>query len=474
MTVSTNELEIAWAMLGQGQFSEAYTRAGALLARQPDNVSALVCHAMASWKSSGDVELALEEMRRAVGMAPDDPTIRHNLANLLASRGDMTDAVAQYEAALAIKPDDTLAFYGLTQNQKFRATTPVVAAMERLHQDGHLDPRRREFLAYGLAKVFSDLGVPDKAMAYAMEANELGARPFDLSGETQALAALRELTRQDAFRKARNSGSPDRRPLFIVGLNRSGTTLVESILSRHPQVVSRGEMSDVQAIEAQALRSRRAGPAARNAAMLAMTRDWIAAQAESLVKRRNAEVDPSIRIVTDKLPENAVRLGLIARLFPQARIIYVRRHPLDAGMSNYFQRFAHGQGFSTRLDWVGARTRQIADAMLLWKQALDLPILDVGYEALVADPEGQSRRIIDFAGLDWRPECLEPNRTQRSVLTASQWQVHQPIYTGSVDRWRRYEQWLAPMIDAMGGMAWIEGEVAAIQESVASRSTKRS
>lgn len=474
MSIATNELEIAWALLGQGRFNEASARAGTLLARQPDNVSALVCHAMASWKSSGDVELALGEMRRAVMLAPDDPTIRHNLANLLASRGDMTDAVAQYEAALAIKPDDTLAFYGLTQNQKFRALTPLVAAMESLHQDGQLEPRRREFLAYGLAKVFSDLNVPDKAMAYAIEANELGARPFDVAGEMQALAALRELTRQDAFRKARHSGSPDRRPLFIVGLNRSGTTLVESILSRHPQVVSRGELSDVHEIEALALRSRRAGPAARHTAMLAMSRDWAAAQAEVLAKRSNAEVDPAIRIITDKLPENAVRLGLIARLFPQARVIYVRRHPLDAGVSNFFQRFSHEQGFSTRLDWIGMRTRQIADAMVLWKQALDLPILDVGYEALVADPEGQSRRIIDFAGLNWRPECLEPNRTQRSVLTASQWQVRQPIYTGSVDRWRRYEQWLAPMIDAMGGMTWIEGEVAAIQASVASRSTSRS
>ena len=118
--------------------------------------------------------------------------------------------------------------------------------------------------------------------------------------------------------------------------------------------------------------------------------------------------------------------------------------------------------FSTRLDWIGTYTRQIADSMAVWKRTLDLPILDVGYEQLVADPETQARRLIAFAGLDWDPRCLEPQRTQRSVLTASQWQVRQPIYRGSVDRWRRYEPWLGPMIDAMGGFDWIDREVAEI------------
>jgi hypothetical protein len=142
-------------------------------------------------------------------------------------------------------------------------------------------------------------------------------------------------------------------------------------------------------------------------------------------------------------------------------VIHVRRHPIDAGVSNFFQRFSAGQGFSTRLDWIGARTRQIADSMQIWKTALDLPILDVSYERLVADPETEARRLVAFAGLDWDPACLEPERTQRSVLTASQWQVRQPIYRGSVDRWRRYEPWLGPMIEAMGGFAWIDREVAA-------------
>ncbi len=459
MNISANTLDLAWGLLGQQRFAEAAQQAAAFLDSFPDNVSGLACHAMALWKSDGDIAVSLHQIRRAVELAPNVASIRHNYATLLASNGDIEEAAGQFREALRIKPDDTLAFYGLTQNHKFREETDLVRAMVALHGDSGLDANRREFLAYGLAKVYDDLGVADRAFPYAIEANRLGARPFDLPGEARALDELKELARLDAFRRARNSGHPTQAPLFIVGMNRSGTTLVESILSRHPDVLARGERNDLFQIELAALQAGGQGGRRldRHELTLAMTRDWMAAQAERLVRSWNAG---TARIVTDKQPENAVRLGLVARLLPHARIIHVRRHPLDTGISNFFQRFSAGQGYSTRLDWIGLRTRQIADAMAAWKTALDLAILDVSYEKLVADPETQSRRIVDFAGLEWTDSCLEPQRTARGVLTASQWQVRQPINTASVARWKRYEPWLAPMIEAMGGMGWIEREVA--------------
>lgn len=464
MTVALTELDVAWALLGQQRFMEAARQAQAVLSRFPDNVSALACHAMAIWKGGGDAELSLVQMRRAVALAPDVASVRHNLATLLASRGDMTEAAEQFREALRIKPDDTLAFYGLTQNSKFRDRDALIDSMVALHGSSDLDKQRREFLAYGLAKVFSDLGEPTPAMAYAIEANTLGERPFDISGEGQALDELRELARLDAFRRAPSSGSSSRAPLFIVGMNRSGTTLVESILSRHPDVLAQGEASYILEAELAALQAR--GAAGRNIGRhqlaLDLRGDWLATRAEAILQAITRGASTPFKVVTDKLPENAVRLGLVARLFPGARVIHVRRHPLDAGLSNFFQRFSAGQGFSTRLDWIGVRTRQIADSMVIWKQALDLPVLDVSYEKLVADPEAVSRQVIAFAGLEWSPACLEPQRTQRSVLTASQWQVRQPIYRGSVDRWKPYEQWLGPMIEAMGGFEWIDREVAAI------------
>lgn len=464
MTVAVNELGMAWSLLGQERFAEAKLRAAAILARTPDDISALVCHAMANWKSGGAIDDSISETRRAIALAPGEASIRHNLATLLASQGDFVHAAEEFRQALALKPDDTLAFYGLTQNSKFREESELVRDMVALYERGGLDAGRKEFLGFGLAKVFDDLGLAEQAMRYAIEANRLVKRPFDLAGETAALAELQRLADVDAFRKGGNSGYPSRAPLFIVGMNRSGTTLVESILSRHPEVLARGEMQQILNLEMEALSRSGQRPAGsgRHALALSLNPRWLAAQAERLVQQATARSGAPFKILTDKLPENAVRLGLIARLFPKARVVHVRRHPLDTGISNFFQRFSAGQGYSFRMDWIGARTRQIADAMALWKRTLDVPILDVSYEKLVTDPEMESRRIIAFAGIEWSDACLEPQRTQRSVLTASQWQVRQPIYRGSVDRWKQYEPWLAPMIEAMGGFEWIDREVESI------------
>src|SRR6185312_10489048 len=211
-------------------------------------------------------------------------------------------------------------------------------------------------------------------------------------------------------------------PLFIVGMPRSGTTLVESILARHPDVVALGESSAMLDLEATAYGrpnpSRRS--ISRHELMLDLDRDWLKARAEEWGRHVASQARRPFTIVTDKLPENAVRLGLIKRLLPKARVIHVRRHPLDTGVSNFFQRFSSGQGFSTRLDWIGIRTRQVADSMAIWKGALDLPILDVSYEKLVADPEPEARRLVAFADLDWTDACLTPEKATSSVRTASQ------------------------------------------------------
>lgn len=418
---------------------------------------------MAMWKGGGPIDASIAEIRRAVALAPAVPSLRHNLATLLASRGDIAPAAAEFREALRLKPDDTMAFYGLTQNHRFVEHEPLLDQMTALHGQTGLGDGPREFLAYGLAKAYDDLGVADKAMSYALEANRLGARPWDLAGEAAALEELAELARLDAFRRARSSGHPSRAPLFIVGMPRSGTTLVEAVLSRHPAVLTRGEASGLPNIENAALARlnpsrRRIG---RHQLILDLDRDWLAARAETLLRQATAGASLAPHVITDKLPENAVRLGLAARLFPNARVVHVRRHPLDVGVSNFFQRFSHGQGYSNRLDWTGIRTRQIAESMAIWKRAIDLPILDLSYERFVEDPEGQARRLLDFAGLEWTPDVLEPQRTARAVLTASQWQVRQPIYRGSVARWKRYEPWLGPMIEAMGGFEWIDREAAA-------------
>lgn len=189
MSVSLNELDIAWALLGQQRYAEAARQAQAVLTRFPDNVSALACQAMAQWKLGGAIEESIAQMQRAVALAPLIASLRHNLATLLASRGDVTEAAEQFRDALRIKPDDTMAFYGLTQNFRFTRSEPLIEQMTALHGRPELPDAAREFLAFGLAKAYDDLGMPERAMSYALEANRLGARPWDIAGDAAAPGA---------------------------------------------------------------------------------------------------------------------------------------------------------------------------------------------------------------------------------------------------------------------------------------------
>ncbi|HTM76537.1 MAG TPA: sulfotransferase [Devosia sp.] len=433
--------------------AEASAMAASVLAVDPDNVAALCCRAMADWDLGHDIALSIVALRRAVALAPDVAPIRHNLATLLAAEGDFTGAGESFEAALTLRPDDTQAFYGLATNHRFTEETPVVRAMLALYSAGTLNRSAREFLCFGLAKVYADLGNRGRAMHFCIEANWLADRPYDVLGERRRVAEIQALAADNAFATLRSSGHPSAAPLFIVGMPRSGTTLVEAILSRHPQVQAGGETERMLDLES-SLNVRLASRLAT------VPRDTWRAEAERNLRAMRHDAPPAIRIVTDKTPDNAFRLGMIALLFPKARVVHVRRHPLDCGLSNLFTRFTAGQGFAFHQAALGERVRQTAAVMTAWKAALPLPILDLSYERLVAEPEAGARRLIAFSGLDWDPACLTPELAQRQVQTASQWQVRQKIHTESVGRFHGYEEWLAPMIEAMGGRDWIDAEFA--------------
>ncbi len=459
MAAAHAQLQQAWSLLAAGKNAEALPLAAAVLAAAPGDVSALACHGMALWGVSGNNDTSLAELERAVALAPDVSQLRFNYATLLNAAMRLDDAAEQYRQALRIRPDDPQAFYQLSRVMKFREPVPVIATMERVFADPTVVAGERELLAFALAKAFDDLDVPDKAMHYAIEGNRMGKRSWNVGYAETMLSELRVLVAADTFRKMKTSGHPTRAPLFIVGMPRSGTTLIETILSRHPDVLALGESRQIPDID-QAARFKRGNSSGLDVSS-GLSRDWLRVRAEQAVKGWAGRGKTAYPIVTDKMPDNAFALGLIAQVFPKARVIYARRHPLDNGVSNFMNRYAQQQGFSFRLDWIGTRARHLSDTMALWKQGLDLPILDVSYENLVADPPAQIRRIAEFAGLAWTDALLTPEQAARDAQTASRWQVRQPIYRSSVERWRRYEPWLGPMIEAMGGMDWIDAEMAA-------------
>jgi hypothetical protein len=320
------------------------------------------------------------------------------------------------------------------------------------------DPARhssfRSDAGFALARALQSAGDYDAAFGACALANQLSAirseelgRCFDIKQFRQEIDRLIATFTPARLAAAATVGSPSELPVFIVGMPRSGTTLVEQIAASHPRVFGRGETKVIaiamDELNAEATRRGRA----------VWLPSEISAKAASLVKEMGAAGGDAIR-VTDKMPDNIMFLGQIAMLLPKARIIFCRRDLRDVGVSCFFESFSDGLEWTFDLADIGARAYEIERLVVHWSNVLPLtlPILEIEYEDLVADLEGQSRRLIQFLGLDWDPACLSFHTTQRQILTASHWQVRQPLYTSSVGRWRHYRKHLGPMIAAMKGL----------------------
>jgi hypothetical protein len=250
------------------------------------------------------------------------------------------------------------------------------------------------------------------------------------------------------FEEHAGLGAPSERPVFIVGMPRSGTTLVEQILASHPQVYGADELTTIFDIVC-ALEQRSAGNAAypdNIAALDASALHWGARQYLDHLQT----IDSQAARVTDKMPTNFFHLGLIAVMLPGARIIHCRRDAMDVCLSNFVQMFAEGHYYSYDLSDTAIYYRGYEQVMSHWREVLPTRIFDVQYEELVEDPERISRALVDYIGLDWDERCLAFHQTERAVRTASNWQVRQPIYKTARKRWRNYEKYLTELKTDLG------------------------
>jgi len=268
--------------------------------------------------------------------------------------------------------------------------------------------------------------------------NQFGS-PLQVGGDTLDGQKVDESIARwtpDFFARTRDWGEPSELPVFIVGMPRSGTSLVEQIASSHPDVFGAGELRDI--------------------ANISKSLSWSQCQPGPIKDAARKQLDRLLALggsalrAIDKMPSNVKHLGLIATLFPSARVILCRRDPRDTCLSCFFQHFGVGNLFSFDLREYGHLYVHTDRLAAHWLKVLPLPILQVQYEDLVADLEGQSRRLISFLGLPWNPACLDFHRAERIVQTFSAWQVRQPIYTRSVGRWRNYQRHLGPLFEALG------------------------
>jgi hypothetical protein len=362
--------------------------------------------------------------------------------------------VRSYREALRHDPNCVAALAAVTIHSLYPLGDSEVHRIRTLLARPGLPPTDAPRLHFGLGVRADRTGAHDEAFDHFNRANALRRRLLQVAGtahdaEEHHAWIEQIITTCDAayFRHVAGLGRRTERPVFIVGMPRSGTSLVEQILASHPDVFGAGELRDIDLL-AKKLPARWGGREAYPVCLRNLDAATTSFLADKYLERLARLNGPAIR-VTDKMPMNFLNLGLIAALFPRARVIHCVRDPLDVCLSCYFQDFV-GVNFSCDLGDLASYYRDYERLMAHWRSVLPLPLLEVVYEELVEDQEAVSRRLVSFCGLNWDDRCLAFHQNRRLVHTASLVQVRQPIYKGSVGRWRHYAAHLRPLLEALG------------------------
>lgn len=431
---------IGSAQLERGRSDAAAASFRQVLDLEPDHVAAHLGLAAALRQQRRVVE-AQSICERALALGPRSAEALWLLGELRSDLGAFSEAQDLYRRAIAIDPNFPSAFSSMALQRKMTAAdaTPWQAGVESLLAKG-LPLSHAIGLRYALGKYFDDLGRHDEAFRQFRTANELTKR-YGAVYDGQKLARridqlIATFDAQFMSAPPRASASPSERPVFVLGMPRSGTSLAEQILASHPAVFGAGEVSFWD----EAFATHESQGWARESGATAIS----AIAAEYLA--RTAQAPAAALRVVDKMPANFLYAGLIHAVFPRARIIHLRRHPLDTCLSIYFQNFVNAAAYCIDLEHLADYYREYARITNHWRAVLPAAVfLEVPYEDLVADQEHWTRRMLEFIDLPWDARCLEFHRSERIVITASKWQVRQRINAASVGRWRNYRQHLGPL-----------------------------
>ena len=423
-------------LISAGQFGDAaecFERAA-----RHDPTLAAAMRRLAEFRSDEQKPAQAERaFRQALALDPSDSQGWCGLAQVLEHLGEAEEACRCYDKALSLRPDNALALGDYLALAGTDASDVHWGRAERYLDDPAVGDEAKALIAYGLAKNSRQSGKLEDAVRFAEQANAARRRvagPLDraeLSARVDRIIA----TYGRGFFAGRPGGHSDDRPVFVVGMPRSGTTLAEQILAQHPEAHGVGEIPDLARLAADR------APDAPWRAAAGMT----AAEAEQDAERyltRLVEEAGGAAVIVDKSPLNFFHIAFIARLFPQARIVHCRRDARDVALSIWFENFAPTQQYATDLEDLAAYQHHYRRLMAHWHAAAPLPILDLDYADLVRDPETEARRLLSFCGLDWEPACLAFHRSARPVQSPSRWQVRAPIHTKSIGRWRDYRRLL--------------------------------
>jgi tetratricopeptide (TPR) repeat protein len=427
------------------QLEPALEAAQQAVAAGPQSAEAHNAHGMVL-QAMGRFQPALAAFDRAAalpGLATEKALV--NRATLYMEHGRKAEATAAFDRALAAFPASASAWFNSADLRRFTPNDPAIDRMEALlSEGGAVAANDRMMLHFALGKGWLEIGESERGFHHLHAGNRMKRAQiqFDSAATSQWLVSIAEVFTPAQLDRLGGGGAPSALPVFVLGMPRSGTTLIEQILASHPAVHGAGELLHVQRL-ADSIGGFPEAVAGLAPKPLAALGEAYLAQVKPLAQGR--------RHVVDKMPANFMYAGLIRLMLPGARIIHSRRNPVDTCLSCYSKLFTSEQAFSYDLAELGQFHLGYQTLMAHWRAVLPAShFLEVDYEAMVADPEAETRRLLDFLGLPWNPAVLQFHTTDRVIRTASVNQVRQPIYQSSAGRWRQHAAQLGPLLEALG------------------------
>ena len=442
----------ALVLYRQNRPAEAIAEVDRLLAAEPGHPAYRSLKA-AALAQIGEYEAAIEAYQGVLADYPVQPKAWMSLGHALKTVGRAQDSIDAYRRSLELLPSLGESYWSLANLKTFRFSDADVQAMRGQLARADLAEEDRLHLHFALGKALEDDGRWAKSFEHYRQGNAIrrAGLAYDADETSAHLARSKALLTQ-AFFAAREGGgcaSPD--PIFIVGLPRSGSTLIEQILSSHSQVEGTMELPDIASMARRLGGERKPGDAPAYPDLLAgLSPEQRQSLGQEYLERTRIQRKLGRPLFIDKMPNNFAHLGLIQLILPRAKVIDARRHPLACSLSGFKQHFARGQGFTYDLADLGRYYADYVELMAHFDTALPGRIHRVIYEQMVADPEAEVRRLLAYCGLEFEPACLRFHENARPVRTASSEQVRQPIFTDALDHWRHYEPWLQPLKTALG------------------------
>jgi tetratricopeptide (TPR) repeat protein len=444
----------------QAKDAQALLQVDRLLSEEPRNpgyrnLKAAILASLGNYTESvGVYEAVLHDY-------PQQPKVWMSYGHALKTAGRRADSIAAYRHSIALKPTLGEAFWSLANLKTFRFSSDDTARMRAALQGEALEPDDRLHFHYALGKALEDGGNYEESFVHYEAAGRirLSLEPYDADENHERVRRSKRLFTREFFEARRGAGAQAPDPIFIVGLPRAGSTLIEQILASHSQVEGTMELPDIPRIARElALRGSRDDGSRYPECVATLKPEELRDLGEQYLDHTRVQRKTGAPYFIDKMPNNFAHIGLIRMILPNAKIIDARRHPLGCCFSAFKQHFARGQNFAYSLADLGRYYRDYADLMAHFDAVCPGRIHRVTYERLIEDTEAEVRSLLEYCGLQFEDACLRFYENERAVRTASSEQVRQPIYKDGLDHWKHYEPWLGALKDALGPVLYNQGE----------------